>query len=256
MTRATDAGRAPVRSLKRLRELARRLRALSLLFPRDHRTVFGRIYRRNTWGSPESLSGAGSTRDRGDAITPALLALLRELGVRRLVDAPCGDFNWIAEVADAVDEYVGVDVVPELIAYNLRRHAGPKRAFLCLDLVRDALPSGDLVLCRDCLVHFSFADIRRALAVVVASGSPLLLATTFVDRAANVDIPTGSWRPLNLEAPPFDFPPPLRLVDEQCLAEGGIYRDKRLGLWEVGSLPLAGRSTPGRPRAARGQSID
>jgi hypothetical protein len=41
---------------------------------------------------------------------------------------------------------------------------------------------------------------------------------------------------LNLEAAPFCFPAPLALIDERCTHSEGIYRDKRLGLWELESL--------------------
>jgi hypothetical protein len=54
-----------------------------------------------------------------------------------------------------------------------------------------------------------------------------------VDRTRNADVPTGGWRVLNMEAAPFHFPPPLALVDERCMNGGGLYRDKRLGLWTL-----------------------
>jgi hypothetical protein len=203
----------------------------------DHRRIFRRIYRENRWGSEESASGPGSTRERGASLVPPMLELIRETGVRVLVDAPCGDLNWIAPVADAVDRYIGVEVVPELVAENRRVRGAPNRTFLELDLTRDSLPRGDLILCRDGLVHFSTADVWAALAAFRASGTPLLLTTTFVGRRPNPDIRTGGWRPLNLQEAPFRFPPPIRLIDEQCTHSGGIYRDKRLGLWEIASLP-------------------
>jgi hypothetical protein len=95
-----------------------------------------------------------------------------------------------------------------------------------------------VILCRDGLVHFSFREIRAALRNFRRSGAEHLLATTFVDTARNVDIRTGGgWRALNLQAPPFSFPPPLELVDERCTRCGGRYRDKRLGLWRIDALP-------------------
>lgn len=203
----------------------------------DHRAVFGGIFRRNEWGDAESVSGPGSTRARGADFTAELVALLRELEARTLLDAPCGDFNWIAEAADAVERYVGVDVVPELVERNLRLHGGPRRSFAVADISRDALPAADVVLCRDCLVHFSARDVWATLANFRRSGSRYLLTTTFVARGANADIRTGSWHPLDLEAAPFRFPPPVALVDERCTHTGGIFRDKRLALWELASLP-------------------
>lgn len=204
----------------------------------DHRAVFEAIHRSQAWGDGESASGPGSTRERAASFVPDLLDLIRDLEVRVLVDAPCGDFNWMAPVADAVERYVGVDVVRALIGVNAERHAGSNRVFQVADLTRDVLPRGDLVLCRDCLVHFSLADIRRAIGRLRASGAEYLLTTTFVGDRRNQDIRTGSWRPLNLERPPFCFPPPLRLVHEHCLHTEGIYRDKRLGLWRLAELPV------------------
>ena len=45
------------------------------------------------------------------------------------------------------------------------------RVFLRLDLTRDPLPDGDLILCRDCLVHLPFEDVRRAVRNFKRSGA-------------------------------------------------------------------------------------
>jgi SAM-dependent methyltransferase len=203
----------------------------------DHRAIFGDIYHRNLWGGAESVSGPGSTRARAADFMADLVALLRRLETRTLLDAPCGDFNWIAEAADTVERYVGVDVVPELIEHNLAHHLTARRRFLRADISRDRLPAADLILCRDCLVHFSARDVWTTFANFRRSGSRYLLTTTFVEHDASDDIPTGSWHPLNLQAAPFRFPSPLEVVDERCTHTGGIYRDKRLALWELASLP-------------------
>jgi SAM-dependent methyltransferase len=200
------------------------------------RRIFGAIHGARSWGDCESASGPGSTRERAAAFLPDLLELVRSLEVRVLLDAPCGDFNWAAPLADAVESYVGVDVVPELIASN-RRHASTRRRFLCRDLVHQRLPAADLVLCRDALVHFSHQQVVAALANLRRTGARYLLATTFVGDRENPDITTGEWRPLNLERAPFGFPRPLATVDERCHHTGGIYADKRLALWRFGDLP-------------------
>jgi hypothetical protein len=202
-----------------------------------HGVVFGDIYRRNSWGNGESVSGPGSTRARGADFMPELVALLRRLETRTLLDAPCGDFNWIAEAADSVEQYVGMDVVPELIEHNLHHHLTGRRSFALADISRDLLPAADVILCRDCLVHFSIQDVWATLANFRRSGSRYLLTTTFVERDMNGYIRTGAWQPLNLQAAPFHFPSPLALIDERCTHTGGIYRDKRLALWELASLP-------------------
>jgi hypothetical protein len=135
-----------------------------------------------------------------------------------------------------VERYLGIDIVPELVEQNLRRFADMKHAFALADFTRAELPRMDVVLCRDCLVHFAFEDVRAALRNFARSGARWLLTTTFVGERANTEIETGGWRPLNLQRPPFDFPAPERVIDEQCLHSGRIYVDKRLGLWRAEDL--------------------
>ena len=99
------------------------------------------------------------------------------------------------------------------------------------------LPSADLLLCRDCLVHLSFQDAGQALANIRRSTIGYLLTTTFPGEADNQDIVTGDWRPLNLERPPFSFPAPLDRIKEGCTEAGGRFGDKSLALWAVADLP-------------------
>lgn len=204
---------------------------------REMRRVFTDIHSARSWGDCESASGPGSTRERAAAFLPQLIDLVRGLRVRTLLDAPCGDFNWTAPLADAVAHYIGIDVVPAVIAANRLRVPSAQRRFLCRDIVRHPLPSADLVFCRDGLVHLSHADVLAALANFRRTGAEYLILTTFVGERSNADIATGEWRPMNLQRPPFALPPPLDLVDEHCHHTGGIYADKRLGLWRVNDLP-------------------
>jgi hypothetical protein len=203
--------------------------------------TFTAIFQANGWGDAESVSGPGSTESRGEDFRQELVALLDAWQVRSIVDAPCGDFNWMRHVlADRLLppplSYTGIDIVEDLIARNAHRHASASCRFLCADITRADLPRGDLIICRDALVHLPFADALAAIHNFRRSGSRYLLATTFVGRASNEDALAGDWRPLNLQATPFEFPTPLALVDERCTHTGGIYRDKRLGLWELASI--------------------
>ena len=199
--------------------------------------AFREAYLANIWGDPESVSGPGSGVARTAAFRDEIPPLLRDLRASSLLDAGCGDFNWMRLVELPVERYLGVDVVPELVEQNLRRHADVKHAFVLADFTRAALPRMDVILCRDCLVHLAFEDVRAALHNFQRSGARWLLTTTFVDpQRENMDIETGGWRPLNLQRPPFNFPAPERAIDEQCLHSGGIYVDKRLALWRLQEL--------------------
>jgi hypothetical protein len=136
-----------------------------------------------------------------------------------------------------IEGYVGVDIVPELIAENTQRYASACVEFRVGDLTRDPLPPSQLILCRDCLVHLSFANIARVVRNLKASGAEYLLTTTFPEHDVNADADDADWRLLNLELPPFNFGRPLRVVNEECDEIDGAYRDKSLALWKLASLP-------------------
>ena len=99
--------------------------------PSQHEEVFARIYARREWGDDESRSGPGSGLTRTAGLRAALPTLLRELEVERILDAGCGDFHWLGCAELAVQEYIGIDVVPELIGELRRCHAAPSRRFVC-----------------------------------------------------------------------------------------------------------------------------
>jgi hypothetical protein len=193
---------------------------------------FTSIYRTKHWGGAEPASGAGAADAQTLAIADAIPALLRELHAKTLLDVPCGDFSWMARVDLTGIHYIGGDIVREIVDVNRSRFASSERTFLHLDLLGGALPPADVLLCRDCLVHLSNADIARALEVIRRSNVRYLLTTTFPDCGVNEDIVTGDWRIINLERPPFSLPPPIRLINEGCTEAGGRYADKSLGLWE------------------------
>jgi hypothetical protein len=201
-------------------------------------TVFASIYHQNIWDGDESVSGRGSDLRRTATLIKALPMLLREIGARSMLDAACGDFHWMKEVDLPVERYVGMDIIPELVAKNNEQYGNQHRSFMHGNLMQDELPTSDVIMCRDCLVHLSYDDALQALRNFQRSGSTYLLATTFVDRTRNTDINTGNWRPLNLQLAPFNLGAPLRILEEQCDEDNGAYRDKSLGLWRLADLPL------------------
>jgi hypothetical protein len=206
-----------------------------LLSRMSRRRVFEYIVHQNRWGEAESRSGRGSSLGQTHRIREELPVLLEQIGSKSLLDIPCGDFAWMRLIAHR-NAYIGADIVESLITTNQARYGDDRKRFVCLDLVNDSLPAVDVVLCRDCLVHLSYADIAGALANIKASGSKYLLATTFTGDRHNSDIYTGGWRPLNLQKRPFAFPAPLYLLREEC--PDPLFADKALGLWLIEDLPV------------------
>ncbi len=205
--------------------------------PPDALTAFRYAHRHNLWHGHETSSGPGSSREQTRIVADALPELCQRYEVHSLLDVPCGSFHWMAQVSLPHVQYTGGDIVPEVITEATGRYGTRERRFLELDLTRSPLPAADLLLCRDCFVHLSHADIARAVGNIRRSEITYLLATTFTEEPGFMDIVTGDWRPINLEVPPFSFPRPVELVVEQCTEQNGAFADKSLGLWRVRDLP-------------------
>jgi hypothetical protein len=80
-------------------------------------STFAPFYAENRWGDDESVSGPGSSLTRTAKLRRELPALLQKVGARTLLDAPCGDFNWMK------DTPLGVETV-----HRHGHHPGSHRA--------------------------------------------------------------------------------------------------------------------------------
>jgi hypothetical protein len=198
--------------------------------------VFTNIYKKNLWGGAESISGPGSSLVETRQLIRRLPFLIKHFQIKKIIDAPCGDFNWMKELYMNFDSYIGIDIVEDIIKNNKRKYFAKNVHFYNYDITKDPLPTADLILCRDCLVHFSFEDAQLAINNFKSSGSKYLLTTTFFNHKRNTNINTGNWYPINLEIEPFNFPKPILYISENSRENGKEYMDKSLGLWELEKL--------------------
>jgi hypothetical protein len=212
--------------------------ASDLTNPSDVVGLFTEVYEKNSWGCEESRSGFGSTLDATTVIRREIPVMLRELGIKSLLDAPCGDCNWTQSMDLDGLRYVGADIVGSMIEDVRGRH--PDWELAVADVLKDDLPRCDAILCRDCLQHFSPGDALLTVQNFRASGAEYLLATTFTrpDRE-NRPIQTGSWSPYNLQKPPFNWPPPVACINEGCQEWFPNFNDKSLGVWKLIDLERA-----------------
>lgn len=188
--------------------------------------IFTRIFDDNAWKSWETRSGSGSTRQATEALMPAITVLLESLGVRVLIDAGCGDVNWMADLVPQLDLYFGLDIVEPLLTQNNRLLGGrPGVFFKVADISHDALPKADAILCRNVLSHLTNSDIVAALNNFAKSGATWLIATTHDGVSQNQDTQTGVWRHVDLTKVPFNLQPPVRSIEDG--------KGRWLGVWRV-----------------------
>ncbi|MBU3584096.1 glycosyltransferase [Polynucleobacter sp. 15G-AUS-farblos] len=197
------------------------------------RDKFTKVYKENIFEGRLSKSGEGSDLIQTFKIRESLPKVLSSLNVKTIIDAPCGDWFWMKEVNLDMVDYIGIDIVPDLIERNTNQFQKSNIRFQCLDIANENLPSSDLIFCRDCLVHLSYDDAKKIISNFKKSGAKYLLTTSFVERNSNKDLGSGFWRPLNLELKPFNFPKPILKINENCTEAAGKFSDKSLCLWSL-----------------------
>ena len=169
---------------------------------------FNKIYSTNYWLDNESRSGTGSSLRSTENIRFHLLKILEKFNIKKLFDAPCGDFNWMSQVLKSVEiDYLGSDIVKDLIVSN-KKYENDKIKFTKLDIIVDKLPASDLMICRDCLFHFSYEDIFLFLNNFISSDIKYILLTSNLNeeyKFENKDIVTGDYRKIDLFSKPFNF---------------------------------------------------
>ena len=208
--------------MRLLRNGIRSLYYRSWVLPRISRTyrnlptaeVFHRIYAGGAWGTDEETGFSSGTGSRGviaDQYCAWLTRFIREKGLRSIADLGCGDFYVGSRIVQKGGvNYIGVDIVPELVEHHRAAFARPGIAFECLDITKDALPAADLCLVRQVFQHLSNAQILAALENI--SPYPYALISEHVPRNPRVFNMDKSHGPhirasygsgLYLDHPPF-----------------------------------------------------
>ena len=211
---------------------------------REYRVrVFSDVYANNGWG--RAPDGRPFYSDSPAQLTEPIRAVVSDFikarSIRSVVDLGCGDF----ELASGIDmhgaTYVGVDIVPDLIAWNRIHFKRPDRQFEVVDIVEDALPDGELCMIHTVLYILSEQDARRVLAklgkyryVIATDGQPHIPE----EARQNIDKKTDKYtrhdyynNGFYLELPPYNLN--LEVLLEHPLPSGEIMRTVLLNLTDT-----------------------
>jgi hypothetical protein len=93
--------------------------------------------------------------------------------------------------------------------------------------------------------------ILLALANIIRSDIKYLLISTYPE-GRNRSISIGDWFPINLCAAPYDFPAPLRTIDDWVAP----FDRRHLALWEIESLRGVSVAVQARRAGAQRPSAD
>lgn len=122
------------------------------------------IYELNLWGGEEGNFYSGLGSHEKEIVEPyinVVKTFLSSLKDPVIVDLGCGDFNVGNELIAHSQTYIAVDIVPELVERNKEKYRSEHLMFQCLDIAKDDLPDGDVVILRQVLQHLSNAEVKQ-----------------------------------------------------------------------------------------------
>lgn len=214
----------------------------------DFESISNNVFKENLWGGSDSRSGPGSNLQNTSEIRIRIPELLKKYNIKLLIDAPCGDFNWMKGISNnlevLLDSFLGIDIVDEVIELNNKSFATDKIKFTRVDLTKDRLPEYDCVLCRDLFLHLPYKSILKVISNFKKSGIKYMLLSTYTNPRENFDVLNFyiNGRALNMQNFPFYLPDPIEIINEKYEGQCGQYNDKSLALWEldrIRTLPIS-----------------
>jgi hypothetical protein len=206
--------------------------------PHTWRTyIFNQIYEKHCWENNETISGPGSTIQSTATLRLFLPVIIQALGIKTMLDAGCGDLNWIKETPLGLEYYIGIDIVTPIIEKNIIKYSSDWCQFLCLHIAKDPLPHVDLIFCRDVLQHLSFKDVCATINNFKKTGAQYLMTSTYpVIHENTCDITTGNCHYINFQKKPFSFPEPIIAFDELSAEKEMIRARKRMCVWRLSEI--------------------
>lgn len=201
--------------------------------PQSIEDRFTNIFKEKIWyNNGESFSGSGSTLENTSILRGELQQYFDSFKTpKTIVDVGCGDFNWMQKVDFSIHQYIGIDIVKNLIDRNNEKYANNQITFKHINAVAQAIPSADIVICKDVIFHLSLKDGLSLIDNVKQSGATAFLTTTTPSVTENTDIRSGEFRSINVLLSPYNFPKSTMYMD---------YSESRketlLGVWNIADL--------------------
>jgi hypothetical protein len=203
--------------------------------------TFTDIYQNKSWGlgtvnSP--LSGAGSVEELALPYTNYVKNKINQFKINSITDFGHGDFNIWGKYKFNGVSYVGVDVVPFLSQKLNQIYKNDKNLnFISSDIMKNNLPSSEMLISKDCLQHLPNAYLKvffekisdfnylilcndKSIQMTISQslryraqlkirfknllrGKSVIYKVRKARVSNNFDINPGAYRPLDLEIDPF-----------------------------------------------------
>ena len=122
------------------------------------------IYNKNLWGDNNSKFYSGFGSHNPELVEPYIRVVKEFLTSFKktitVCDLGCGDFNIGRQLVEYTKNYIGIDIVENLISYNIENYKADNLKFQCLDIAKENIPQADCVILRQVLQHLSNKEVQ------------------------------------------------------------------------------------------------
>jgi SAM-dependent methyltransferase len=171
--------------------------------------AFTYIYDKGIWGKNslgEGTSGGGSSLKATETYRAFLQDFFATHNISSVVDVGCGDWEFSRYINWENIQYTGYDVVASVINKNQKNFSQENICFVHANALTEDLPQADLLICKDVLQHLSNESV--ILFLEQTNKFKYCLITNDINQNMptknNQEISDGSYRRLDLTAPPFN----------------------------------------------------
>jgi SAM-dependent methyltransferase len=179
--------------------------------------IFDKIYENSYWGNG---SGGGSSPEATQPYKVFLEDFIRHSKIQSIVDLGCGDWQFSKFLDFGSATYVGTDASKNVIINNQQLFARSGVSFVDLPKDYNELPSADLLVCKDVLMHLNTKEVQDILAIlpnykyalitndvpcVSIFGEIFLTLRRPFSPVVNREIKSGDYRTLDPTQHPFNL---------------------------------------------------
>jgi len=199
------------------------------------RAAMEQVYDLNLWGANETKFYSGEGSHHSNYVEPYITVVssfLSSFSIPPVVcDLGCGDFNIGRQLVKYSSNYIGVDIVNDLILHNKKIFNQKQLEFKCLDLAKDSIPAGDCAIIRQVFQHLSNDEVQQILNKLYQF--KFVIITEHIPKynfIPNIDILSGQGNRLkkksglDLASPPFNF----KVIDKKQLLKVNVINKDEL----------------------------
>lgn len=174
---------------------------------------FEQIYSKNLWSGGGSGYGSspGFTRPYREWLANFLQSVRPGPTVLKIIDFGCGDWQSSKLIDWTGSQYLGYDVVPQVIQQNQRLYAQDHVKFQLVSVDFSDITDfvADVLIIKDVMQHWPLAMVQQFLQLPWQVERALFINdTAYPDRkkVVNADCGLGGFQLRNLALPPFNLP--------------------------------------------------